>query len=380
MGVVTPLSETSTERIILCLVADAATIDRVAGAMHRLQAGLIDQAFDVVLVVPESVLSDVVAANAALVRYRPGSGLFARWEQRRLIGAVQRQVAAFRHEGPVIVHALSGPALHVAAPIAAAVEGTLVVTLSSEAAFVDPILPELARRCAGIMVPCRAIGERVEHTSFAGRLVETVCLGVESGNVPAAFRFSDRAPSLIHVGPLTLNAGCDTMLRAAKHVMEQYPNLLVFLVGKGPAEASLRQLARILNIHLSVTFTGRLRNWRSALAGADMFCLPRAVPEAREEPLQALADGLAVVAAEGCPYDALRDGQTALLFPENAVTELANRICRFLDDRQFARGIAATAQSYMREHHTVDGMVAGFARFYCRAGGRTEILAHPGVR
>lgn len=365
-------------RAVLCLVADGEVIDRFGGAVRFLQIGLLDEPLDTILIVPRHPrASSIIAGPVAVEEYRTDARFFGRWERRRLIGAVERRVSSFRHDGPVVVHALSGASAGLATAISGALGGQVVITLSSRGELDDPMLPEAARRAAGLIVPSRMIAEQVRRTSFSDRPLEIVPIGVVSGTSATAFRRPGRAPSLVYVGPLDEEGGCEALLRAAKHVLRQRSELRVFLVGKGRAEGSLRQLARVLNIDSQVTFTGRLEHWRSALRAADIYCVPKSLSAMREEPLQALASGLVVIAAEGSVYDDLVDRQTALLFPEDDVTAMADRIREVLDDRTLARRIAATAQSCMREGHSVGRMVSDHVRVYRRIAAERQVLRHP---
>ncbi|MCZ6816420.1 MAG: glycosyltransferase family 4 protein [Planctomycetota bacterium] len=377
----TPSAESRPKRIVLCLVANEHVIHRAAGAVRYLQIGLIDEPFDTFLVTPESGGSRLLAAGPAnIVTHRSGSRFLSHWTMRRTAAIVQERIAELRHDGPVIVHALDGQACRLAAQIASTVGGQLVLTLSSLDDLADPRLPVVARDSALIIVPCRALCEAVEQSSFGHVKIETILVGTTATRSPSAFREPNRTPSLIYAGPLKEESGCDTLLRAVKQVLQAHPTLQVFLVGKGRGESALRALARALEVGSNVTFTGRLDNWRTALDGADVFCLPCRHRSVREEPLQAMADGLAMVAAENPLYESFADRATAMIYDEGEPTDLAERILELLEDRKKARQLAAMAQSYMREHHSIDRMITEHVRCYRQVAGPSDVIQHPAAR
>lgn len=375
-----PPNQDAESRVVLILVADAQVIDRFSGAVRYLQIGLLDESFDTILVVPDHPrVQSIVAGPVAVERYGMSSRFLARWDRRRLVGAVRRRVAGLKRDAPIVVHALSGGAARIAGQLAAELEGQLVITISSVDELFDPQLPSEARQAARVIVPADALRDQMQQVSAFDCPVETVRLGVTATPSPSAFRSSDSTRSLTYVGPLDPASGCDTLIRAAREVLRSHPHLLVFLIGKGPSETQLRLLSRQLEVSDRVIMTGRLENWRQAVDAADLFCLPTGRGGVREEPLQAMADGLIVIAAEDAPYDEMMHDQTALLFPEDDHVALADRIVSVLDDRSRGRRIAATAQSSIREKNSVGHMISEHVRIYRQVATDRRVLRHPEI-
>jgi glycosyltransferase involved in cell wall biosynthesis len=197
---------------------------------------------------------------------------------------------------------------------------------------------------------------------------------------PAAFSNTQRAPSLVYVGTLSNDCTVDLLLRAAKLVLAHHPSLLIFIVGKGPAESTLRHLADSLEMNQNVTFTGKLEHWRLALEAADIFCLPGGQTVFREELVHAMATGLAVVAPANSICDNLLDDQTALLFPPDDHVRMAEQIGRLLEDQGLAHRLATTAQSQVRTGNSISHMVAEHVRIYARLDPRARTIPMPVAR
>ncbi|MBN2560769.1 MAG: glycosyltransferase family 4 protein [Phycisphaerae bacterium] len=362
-------------RLVLCLVADEQAIDRFPTAVRYLQIGLLDEAVDTVLVIPEhNRAKSLISGPTTVVTHRNTRWPLARWARRGVIAQVRRRIDALRAPAPVIVHAMTASVAALAADMAAATGGDLIVNLSSALDINSPDLAPHTERVATFITPSQRVHRAVTASSAIQAPIEIVRFGAPALASPAAFSAPQLAPALVFAGELSAGCGVEAIIRAAKRVLQSHPNLLVFIIGKGPAESSLRHLVDALGLSSTITFTGRLEHWRTVLEAADIFCLPRSGAAYREEPIHALAAGLAVIAAEGSPYDGMIDEQTALLFPEDDEARLADQICRLLDNHEFARSLAITAQSQAKSRHSIAKMVSDHVRIYRQLESRSSTL------
>ncbi len=367
------------KRIILCLVADEQVIDRFPAAVRYLQVGLIDEPVSVILVVPDHPRADTLATGpTAVIRHRPMPWVLRHWAPRGVIADVLRRIETIEKGASVIVHCLALSAAPLAAAIAEAVESEFVLNVASTVVLEDRHLMRWLGHASEIITPAEDIHRAILASPLASQSADVVPLGVLSDSAPAAFSHPRNDPVLMFAGALTEEAGVDALLRAAKQTLRNHPNLRLFILGRGPAEASLRHLAGALEIADSVTFTGRIEHMRAAMRGSDIFCVPRALRVFREEPIHALAAGMAVVAAEGVYCDGLVHRQTALLFPDGDEHEMADRFDRLLADPEASRAMGATGQAYARSHHGVSRMVDEYVRIYRKLVGRHDSLPMAG--
>ncbi len=367
-------SET-TKRIILCLVADEHVIDRFPAAVRYLQVGLIDEPINVILVVPDHPRAATLASGPTVViRHRPMPWVLRHWAPRGVIADVLRRIESIEQSATVIVHCLALSAAPLGAAIAEAVHSEYILNVASTAVLEDRHLMRWLGHASEIITPAEDIHRAILASPLASKPADVVPLGVLSDSAPAAFGQPKNDPVLMFAGALTEDAGVDALLRAAKQTLRNHPNLRLFILGRGPAETSLRHLAGALDISSRVTFTGRIEHMRAAMRGSDVFCVPRALRVFREEPIHALASGMAVVAAEGAYCDGLVHRQTALLFPDGDEHEMADRFDRLLADPETSRAMAATGQAYARSHHSVSRMVADYVRIYRKLAGRQDSL------
>jgi glycosyltransferase involved in cell wall biosynthesis len=152
-------------------------------------------------------------------------------------------------------------------------------------------------------------------------------------------------------GRLVARKGVDVLLHAFAALKPDLPEAGLLLVGYGPEEARLKELAAALQAS-GVCFAGhvRLEDLPGYYACADVFVLP-----SWGEPWglvinEAMAAGLPVVATDqvGASVDLIRDGVNGYVVPAHDVGALARALRQVLDDpvraaemgRQSARIIA----------------------------------------
>lgn len=375
-------AEVDAARLTLCFVADDEVIERFPAAVRYLQVGLIDESADVLLVVPDHPRAETIRAGPTeLVTYHAPSWPLNLFSRRTALNDVRARLNDARREGPVLVHGLSVTCAPVAADLAASAECDWICNVAS----IDPLavhdVATRLRQASRLVVPAAVFARALEQLRVPPDAVRTVRPGVVCADRPAAFRReTDAAPTILYAGPLTEAAGVAHLLHAAKAALRHHPRLLVFILGKGPAEYELRRLADSLDLAAAVTFTGRLDDVERPLAAADIFCVPRALSAFREEPLMAIAQGLAVVADENTPCEGLVHNENALLFERDDADALAIHLLTLLDDPARGRRLGQAAQALARARYPVSGMVGGYLDIYRELSSRASTLKLPAAR
>jgi L-malate glycosyltransferase len=136
------------------------------------------------------------------------------------------------------------------------------------------------------------------------------------------------------------NVGCT--LHAFRIVQDRWPDATLTLVGGGPQERMLRELASGLGLR-HVTFAGRVRPDEIAryYRENDIYVQSPDIDNMPTSVLEAFASGLAVVStnAGGIPA-ILTDGTHGLLAPLGDHRALAAHVLRVIDDAPLARRLA----------------------------------------
>ncbi|WP_380280754.1 glycosyltransferase family 4 protein [Kitasatospora purpeofusca] len=149
-----------------------------------------------------------------------------------------------------------------------------------------------------------------------------------------------QAPVILCVARLVPRKGQDTLIRALPLIRRTVPDAVLVLVGQGPDERRLRDLARRLTAPDAVVFAGGRAHadTPAAYAAADVFAMPCRTRRAGLEAeglgivfLEAAAAGLPVVAGRsgGAP-DAVLDGVNGTVVDGRDPSAVATAITRIL--------------------------------------------------
>jgi L-malate glycosyltransferase len=138
----------------------------------------------------------------------------------------------------------------------------------------------------------------------------------------------------------------DVVVRAFAEVQKMFPDARLDLVGRGPLEAEIRALVRVLNL-MGVEFKGAVEHGEMGHAydEADIFINASRLDNMPVSILEAFASGLPVVSTEpeGMGY-VVEDGRTGLLSPVGDARALAENVVRVLRDPELAERIVLNAQ------------------------------------
>ena len=128
---------------------------------------------------------------------------------------------------------------------------------------------------------------------------------------------------IANVGRLHHDKDQATLLRGFKQAQPSLPaNSLLVVMGQGPLEASLKQLAQDLGIASSVIFTGNVPNAKRYFKAFDVFALTSDHEPFGMVLLEAMAAGLPIICSDcGGGREVVRD--TGRLFPFGDVQALA---------------------------------------------------------
>ncbi|MCB9856073.1 MAG: glycosyltransferase family 4 protein [Phycisphaerales bacterium] len=375
-----PVRSESTDAIQVILVADEDVVERFPGFIRYLQIGLIDEPIEFLLVAPDVPRTDgLIAGSTKLVRYRKLPKLFRGFAMRSVMADVKTALAAVNRKGTLLIHSLSLPSAPLAVQIAQGTGADLIINVASRAALNDPQLMQYLSQASELVTPVRAVEDAIHRSSLSEKAAQTVPFGVAAASEPAAFRKGDHATAILATGPLEPETGLDALIRAIAIVNREFKDLAAFIIGKGGYEGELRRLTNSLGLASNIMFTGRLEHLRSAMAAADVFCVPRTLPYFREEPIHAMALGLLLIIADDAIHDGLTHNRNAVLVPDGDDVAIAGAIIESVRNQENARKIAAAGQEHVRKNHSISGMVSRYQQIYEKVAAprRTYALKSP---
>jgi phosphatidylinositol alpha-1,6-mannosyltransferase len=160
---------------------------------------------------------------------------------------------------------------------------------------------------------------------------------------------------ILSVGRLVARKGQDTVIRALPQIVAAVPSTRYVVVGSGPQERPLAELARAVGVADRVEFRGFAAEEELAglYAAADVFAMVSRHRVAAGDVegfgivyLEANAAGLAVVAGRsGGVEDAVVDGQTGLLVDPESVAETGAALVHLLGDKELSARLATQGRA-----------------------------------
>jgi glycosyltransferase involved in cell wall biosynthesis len=137
------------------------------------------------------------------------------------------------------------------------------------------------------------------------------------------------------------------------------------IVGTGPEEERLRELADETDINEHVHVTGRVPEVEPYYAAADVFISGSRVEGLPVTLLEAMAAALPVIASDiPGPAEVVIDGETGLLFPEGNIVELHEAMESLLDE-ETAIKLGRNGRERVQEVFDIERMADGYRRLYC---------------
>lgn len=176
------------------------------------------------------------------------------------------------------------------------------------------------------------------------------------------------------IGSFYAYEGLDILLRAVPALCARVPDLRVLLVGGGPQDANLRQLAQDLGITDKVVFTGRVphdqvQKYYDLL---DVLVYPRLSMRLTDlvtplKPLEAMAQGRILAASDvGGHLELIADGKTGVLFKADDPGSLAEKVGALLEREEQWPGLRAAGRHYVETERNWPVSVARYRQVYGR--------------
>ncbi|MDA4126129.1 MAG: glycosyltransferase [Thaumarchaeota archaeon] len=177
-------------------------------------------------------------------------------------------------------------------------------------------------------------------------------------------REEDR-PRVLFVGRLVLRKGVDLLLKAFKSLQVDMPDIEFDIVGDGPEMPTLKRLAADLSLGGRVKFHGALvgSELYDRFAMADVLVLPARSTGGDVEGfgtvfLEAGVFGMPSVGTRtGGISEAVLDGKTGLLVPEDDAQALEQAIRKLLIDPELRRKLGKKAQERAISEFSIDKAV-----------------------
>lgn len=182
---------------------------------------------------------------------------------------------------------------------------------------------------------------------------------------------AQRAQTVVCVSKLRYEKGIDVLLQAWYLVHQQRPQARLILVGSGPVQASLEQMARALDIADSVEFAGLQRDVPAQLQRGAIAVLPSRWEGMPNALLEAMASGLACVATRvSGSEDLIRSGHNGLLVEPEDAQQMAQALLTLLNDPSLLRRYGQEARATIEQQYGLEQIIDKYTAMYQELRGK----------
>ncbi|HIH98046.1 MAG TPA: glycosyltransferase family 4 protein [Thermoplasmata archaeon] len=206
-------------------------------------------------------------------------------------------------------------------------------------------------KCEGVIVPSEFLKRQMEelgdmpHISVVPNPTDIEKFSPFCNGLIVKERLGwDEGPFVLHVGRLAQEKNIETLLKAAPIIKKCYPETKFLIVGRGPFEKHLKEMARDVR---DVLFTGFVPESELPLyyAASDVVCGMSAIETQGLAVIEALSCGKPVVGANsGAIPDIIKEGKNGLLCNPLDPHECAECILQILEDEKRRKKMGEVAR------------------------------------
>ncbi|HWQ94593.1 MAG TPA: TIGR04063 family PEP-CTERM/XrtA system glycosyltransferase [Gammaproteobacteria bacterium] len=176
------------------------------------------------------------------------------------------------------------------------------------------------------------------------------------------------------IGSFYAYEGLAILLRALPQMLRHRADVRILLVGGGPQEAALKQLATELGVQDKVVFTGRVphNDVQRYYDLIDVLVYPRLSMRLTDlvtplKPLEAMAQGRLIAASDvGGHRELIRDGETGVLFKADDPDALAAKVLDLIKRPERWPALKSTARQFVETERNWKASVARYQGIYER--------------
>lgn len=170
------------------------------------------------------------------------------------------------------------------------------------------------------------------------------------------------------VGRLAPEKGLPNLIQAVGEILRTRSDLVLALVGEGPAKIKLQSLVSQLGLEKSVFFLGQRSDLANVYASFDLFVLPSLFEAMPMAVLEAMAAGKPVIASRigGVPR-MLSHQESGILVEPGDVRGLTDALAQLLQQPKLASQLGRRALDEVRSRFSSDVMASGYLRVYQKA-------------
>lgn len=343
-------------RAAICVDRDA--FDRFGRVIRHLTVGLVDQAIQLRLLSSDPRIEKLTLGPVQSLYHPPLNWPF---RNRRITHLVED---LSHPEPPNIIHALSHESYSIALSLARLCDADLVLQVTS-LEDCDQLMEIESSRVGRYFTFTQPLVDILEKRLGIPRdRIDLIRPGILSSRDISCFSDPQRVVTLLCTAPLQRGTGMDRLIESIAMLKQRGHEILVFLLGQGKHENTLRQIVRETKLSSCVTFVQPISDPGQAMRSADILVIPTNATTFTASDLEAMGAGMAIITYPSAVSDYLRNGETAIVCLKPSAKALADVIESLIKDTDRTRKIAVKAMEYVKKHHAVSTMAENTATAY----------------
>jgi len=167
------------------------------------------------------------------------------------------------------------------------------------------------------------------------------------------------------LGRLSVEKNLPLLLKVAKKITGEFPNVRFVIAGDGPARASLEEAIRRDGLTGRVHLAGARADVPAFLSALDLFVLTSDTEGLPNAVMEAMGSALPVVATRvGGTHEVVQEGETGRLAPPGDAEALSRVLADLLGDEGARRRMGEAGRLRIAERFTMERMIENTCRVY----------------
>jgi glycosyltransferase involved in cell wall biosynthesis len=214
----------------------------------------------------------------------------------------------------------------------------------------------------GLGIPPKSISMIPNGISLEDRLGQ-----YDRNGIRAELSWGPRVKVVTFVGRLVHAKGLDWLLDVWKTVSSAEPQARLLIVGDGPERPALMARVEELGLQHAVAFTGRQDDVYKFFSISDVFVLPSRLEGISNSLLEAMSQGLPVVAADdrlGGNRSVITDKRDGMIIPQGDTDEFVRALLSLLTDQALRLEMGRRARSKVEDAFSIASVSRRYRQVY----------------
>ncbi|MDX2117596.1 MAG: glycosyltransferase [Planctomycetota bacterium] len=352
------------------ILADALFASRERSLLSRLEIGLADEGVRVLHAIPESasrsghslfggeVFTRAVTYPDRAIPFTTGL------RSRVLLGSIAKALQADELPDIDVVHVFGGSAWPLGLDLARRAGAGVVLEVWRSGLVSQAGALRLRGHGDVLLAAPDSAVERALLAEGSGSTVRLTQWGVYTPPEPRQVLRDGRAPALMMIGTGLDARAVHAFLSGVAEATKVAPDLLVFADALTARRSGAWAIAGKLGLRDRLSLIEELESRRDLLVQGDIIAQPEARGEQRSVILEAMAAGMAVVAAADPMVHILQGGVTCRLAPSHDASAWGRVLSEMLTNREATRELARRGREHIREQRRASDHVRSVLAAY----------------